>query len=82
MQQLTHQGKGAPVPAPPTAADLERRKAEQEADKFTVYLSRPDRETKPWYSDRDLKRVEDKETGERAEARRARNKWVCHHLLF
>ncbi|RSH84162.1 uncharacterized protein EHS24_005667 [Apiotrichum porosum] len=74
-------GKGAPVPAPPTAADLERRKAEQEADKFTVYLSRPDRETKPWYSDRDLKRVEDKETGERAEARRARNKWDRHDPL-
>lgn len=43
-------------------------------DPFTLYLGRPDKETKPWYTDRELKRVDEKETGEEAEKRRARDK--------
>jgi hypothetical protein len=39
-----------------------------------MYLGRPERETKPWYADRDLKRVEDKEAGDEAEERRARDR--------
>ncbi|KAL7424723.1 hypothetical protein Q5752_000407 [Cryptotrichosporon argae] len=53
--------------------DPAKLKAAQEADKLTMYLSRPERETKPWYTDRDLKRVEEKATGEDAEVRRARD---------
>lgn len=74
MLTICLQGKAPAAPAPPSAADLAKRKAEQEADQFTVYLSRPDRETKPWYSDKNLQRIEDKETGERAEVRRARDR--------
>ncbi|TXT11249.1 hypothetical protein VHUM_02000 [Vanrija humicola] len=66
-------GKDTPAPVP-TLADMAKKKAEQEADRFTMYLGRPERETKPWYTDRELKRVEDKETGERAEERRARDR--------
>lgn len=70
---LTCQGITKTTPAPvPTAAELEKRKAEQEADKFTMYLGRPERETKPWYTDRDLRHVEEK--GDQAEYRRARDK--------
>lgn len=58
----------------PTLADMAKKKAEQEADRFTMYLGRPERETKPWYTDRELKRVEEKEMGERAEERRARDR--------
>ncbi len=47
---------------------------EPRPDAHTVFLSRPDRETKPWYSDKELRRVEDMETGEEAEIRRARDK--------
>jgi hypothetical protein len=72
---LTHQGRGDKAHAPlPTAAELAKRKAEQEADQFTMYLSRPDRETKPWYTDREFKRVEDAEAGDEAEFRRARDR--------
>lgn len=39
-----------------------------------MYLGRPERETKPWYADKELKRVEEKETGEEAEERRARER--------
>jgi hypothetical protein len=39
-----------------------------------MYLSRPERETKPWYTDRELKRVDEKDTGEEAEERRRRDK--------
>lgn len=39
-----------------------------------MYLGRPEKETKPWYTDRELKRYEEKETGEEAEERRARDK--------
>ncbi|KAL1410636.1 hypothetical protein Q8F55_004653 [Vanrija albida] len=66
-------GKDAPAPVP-TLADAAKKKAEQDADRFTMYLGRPERETKPWYTDRELKRVEEKETGERAEERRARDR--------
>jgi hypothetical protein len=43
-------------------------------DKFTMYLARPEREVKPWYTDRDLQRVEEKAMDEQAEERRARDK--------
>jgi hypothetical protein len=41
-----------------------------------MYLKRPEREVKPWYTDRELKRVEDKATDEQAEERRARDRYV------
>jgi hypothetical protein len=43
-------------------------------DKFTMYLKRPEREVKPWYTDRDLQRVDEKATDEEAEYRRARDR--------
>jgi hypothetical protein len=43
-------------------------------DKFTMYLNRPERETKPWYTDPDLRRVEEKATDEETERRRARDR--------
>ncbi|WVR05923.1 hypothetical protein IAU60_002949 [Kwoniella sp. DSM 27419] len=57
-----------------TPAELAKQKKDQEKDPFTMYLGRPEKETKPWYTDRDLRRVEDKETGEEAEERRARER--------
>ena len=41
-----------------------------------MYLGRPEREMKPWYTDRELKRVEEKAVGEEAEYRRARDQYV------
>lgn len=54
--------------------ELARKKREQELDKFTMYLGRPERETKPWYTDRELKRAEEKENGEEADIRRERDR--------
>jgi hypothetical protein len=45
-------------------------------DAYTMFLGRPDRETKPWYTDKEMKRAEEKETGEEAEIRRARDRCV------
>lgn len=45
-----------------------------------MYLGRPDKETKPWYTDRELKRVEEKEMGEEAEFRRERDRYVSLYL--
>ncbi|KLT42945.1 hypothetical protein CC85DRAFT_73048 [Cutaneotrichosporon oleaginosum] len=56
----------------PTIRDAASRKAAQDADKLTMYLERPDRETRPWYADKELRHVE--ETDEEAERRRARDK--------
>lgn len=39
-----------------------------------MYLSRPAKETQPWYADRQLQRYEDRAVGEEAEERRARDK--------
>jgi len=39
-----------------------------------MYLGRPERETKPWYTNREMRRVEDMEIGEEAEERRARDR--------
>lgn len=64
------------MPPPPTPGEIAKKKADQEKDPFTMYLSRPERETKPWYTDRELKRVEEKELGEEAEEKRARERWV------
>ena len=58
----------------PSLADLAKKKKELEADQYTVYLRPKDRDTKPWYSDRDLRRYEDMEDGEQAEEQRARDK--------
>jgi hypothetical protein len=68
---LTDQAKNTP-PAPPTAAELAKRKAEAEADKFTVYLARP--QPKAWYADRDGRAGEAE--GDEAEIRRARDRYV------
>ncbi|GMK58820.1 hypothetical protein CspeluHIS016_0602620 [Cutaneotrichosporon spelunceum] len=54
--------------------DAATRKAAQEADKLTMYLERPDRETRPWYADKELRHVE--ERGEEAERRRARDRRI------
>ena len=56
--------------------ELAKKKREQELDKFTMYLGRPEKETTPWYTDRELKHVEDRETGEEAEERRERERCV------
>ncbi|WRT64180.1 uncharacterized protein IL334_001109 [Kwoniella shivajii] len=58
----------------PTLAEIAKAKKDRESDPFTLYLGRPDKETKPWYADKDLKRVEDKDTGEEAEERRERDR--------
>ena len=61
-------------PRAPTLAEISKKKAEQEMDKFTMYLKRPEREVKPWYTDPDMQRVEDKATDEETERRRARDR--------
>ncbi|KAK4683808.1 hypothetical protein P7C73_g6411, partial [Tremellales sp. Uapishka_1] len=53
--------------------EVAKKKADEKADPFTMYLSRPDKETKPWYTDREMKRAEEKEMSEEAEIRRARD---------
>jgi hypothetical protein len=60
----------------PTMAEIAKKKKEQEADMYTMYLGRPDKETKPWYTDRDLRRYEERdgEGGEDAEERRQRDR--------
>ncbi|WWD09455.1 hypothetical protein V865_007579 [Kwoniella europaea PYCC6329] len=58
----------------PTLAEIAKTKKDQESDPFTLYLGRPDKETKPWYTDKDLKRVEDKEVGDEADERRERDR--------
>ncbi|WVQ85394.1 hypothetical protein IAT38_007559 [Cryptococcus sp. DSM 104549] len=60
--------------APPTAAEIAKKKKDQEKDPFTMYLGRPERETNPWYMDKEMRRYEDKETGEEAEERRERQR--------
>lgn len=72
----TYRDQGnAPKPLP-TMEELAKKKREQELDKFTMYLGRPDTETKPWYTDRELKRAEEKESGEEADIRRERERSV------
>lgn len=66
---------------PPTLEEIAKKKKDQETDPFTMYLGRPEKETKPWYTDRELKRVEERELGEEAEYRRERDRYVpvrCH----
>lgn len=69
--RLTREGQATPA-APPTAAELAKRKAEREADQLTNYLTRP--QPKAWYADPELKRVDHAEAGEDAEYRRARDR--------
>ncbi|WVQ97425.1 hypothetical protein IAU59_004538 [Kwoniella sp. CBS 9459] len=66
--------RAGPSKLPPTLAEIAKAKKDRESDLLTMYLGRPDKETKPWYADRELKRVEDRETGEEAEERREREK--------
>jgi hypothetical protein len=56
--------------------EIAKKMQKEKEDPFTMYLSRPEKETKPWYTDRDLKRIEEKGIGEEAERRRERDKWV------
>ncbi|WWC66294.1 uncharacterized protein I206_100195 [Kwoniella pini CBS 10737] len=58
----------------PSLEEIAKAKKDKESDPFTLYLGRPDKETKPWYADKDLKRVEDREIGEEAEERRERDR--------
>ncbi|BEJ14333.1 hypothetical protein CspHIS471_0401000 [Cutaneotrichosporon sp. HIS471] len=58
----------------PSMQDAATRKAAQEADKLTMYLERPDRETRPWYADKELRHVE--ERGEEAVRRQARDRRI------
>ncbi len=71
LTRLTEKGKESAL-VQPTMRDAAARKAAQEADKLTMYLERPDHETRPWYADKELRHVE--ETGEEAERRRARDR--------
>lgn len=57
-----------------TLAEVAQKKKDQEKDPFTVYLSRPERETNPWYTDPDMRRYEEKEVGEEAKVRRDRER--------
>lgn len=57
-----------------TLAEVAKKKKDQEKDPFTVYLSRPERETNPWYTDPDMRRYEEKEVGEEAKVRRDRER--------
>ena len=58
-------------PAKKTPEELEKE------DPYTMYLSRPERELKPWYTDIELKRVEDREGRDRAtDRKRERRLWV------
>ncbi|OCF30379.1 hypothetical protein I316_07986 [Kwoniella heveanensis BCC8398] len=66
--------RAGPSKPPPTLAEIAKAKKDRESDLLTMYLGRPDKETKPWYADRELKRVEDRETGEEAEERRERER--------
>ena len=55
---------------------VEIAKIPTKVDPFTMYLSRPEKETKPWYTDRELKRYEEKDPADEAAERRARNQSV------
>lgn len=46
----------------------------QDDDPTTMYLNRPERETKPWYTDAELKRYEDRSKDEAAELRREKRR--------
>lgn len=74
MEHSLHKSQESSHKPELTLAELAKKKKDQEKDPFTVYLSRPERETNPWYTDRDMKRYEEKEVGEEAEARRDRER--------
>ncbi len=46
----------------------------QDDDPTTMYLHRPERETKPWYTDPELRRYEDRQEGEDAQAKKERRR--------
>jgi hypothetical protein len=46
----------------------------QADDPTTMYLSRPLRETKPWYTDVELRAFEDREQGEEKREKRERRR--------
>lgn len=54
--------------------DAAKRRADQEADKLTMYLERPERETRPWYADKELRRYEEMDTSDVAHERRERDR--------
>ncbi|ORX36014.1 hypothetical protein BD324DRAFT_629861 [Kockovaella imperatae] len=60
--------------AGPSLAEMAKKKDKDKEDPYTMYLARPDKETKPWYSDKDLRRIEEWESGDQAEERRARDR--------
>lgn len=57
-----------------TTGDKLKDQEDKERDPFTMYLGRPDRETKPWYTDKEFKRVEEKADGEEYDRRRERQR--------
>lgn len=59
--------------------DAAQRRADQEADKLTMYLERPERETRPWYADAELRRYEELDESDIARERRERDRSVLHH---
>lgn len=69
------QGKAADVQVMPR--DAAQRRADQEADKLTMYLERPERETRPWYADAELRRYEELDKSDIARERRERDRYVC-----
>jgi hypothetical protein len=46
----------------------------QDDDPTTMYLNRPERETKPWYTDPELRKYDERQEGEDAKAKRERRK--------
>lgn len=69
------QGKAADVQVMPR--DAAQRRADQEADKLTMYLERPEHETRPWYADAELRRYEELDKSDIARERRERDRYVC-----
>lgn len=69
----------------PVLPDKALRKTPEELEKddpYTMYLSRPERELKPWYTDPEMRRVEDRGGRDRvADRKRERRMYVlCPHL--
>lgn len=64
----------------PVLPDKPVRKTPEELEKddpYTMYLSRPERELKPWYTDSQMRRVEDREGRDRvADRKRERRMYV------
>ena len=50
----------------------------QDDDPTTMYLNRPERETKPWYADAQLRRHEERSEDKEIQQKRERRRWVLN----